>query len=116
MSKRKRLVALAKPSVLLLAANDSTDSSSDEDDTQVYTAMFTELFTVPAKIPKVTSYVDTTVRQYSESEFRRNFRLPRKACYELVSKFEGSNFYPSSRNHGGSPAKTAEEHLLSFLW
>ncbi|KAK8772979.1 hypothetical protein V5799_012488 [Amblyomma americanum] len=68
MSKRKRLVALAKPSVLFLAANDSTDSSSDEDDTHVYTAKFTELFTVPAKIPKVTSYVDTTVRHYSELE------------------------------------------------
>lgn len=49
-------------------------------------------------------------------QFRRNFRLPRRACYDLIKQFEKSHFFPFDRHHGGAPAKTPEEHILSFLW
>lgn len=102
--------------MLLASTEDSTDTSSDDDDARIYATKFAELFTVPSKIPKVNNYVDTAVNFYSEKEFRRNFRLPRKACCELIQKFEESIFCPSGRRSGGSPAKRPDEHILSFLW
>lgn len=49
-------------------------------------------------------------------QFRRNFRLPRSVCDDLISGFEESVFYPDMLSRGGTPQKTAEEHILSFLW
>ncbi|KAK8772751.1 hypothetical protein V5799_024004 [Amblyomma americanum] len=78
--------------------------------------MFKEIFSVPLCVPKVADYVCTVVKHYSGEEFRRNFRLRRQACYDLIAMFEESECFPSNRHHGGSPAKTPEEHILSFVW
>ncbi|KAG0419032.1 hypothetical protein HPB47_004420 [Ixodes persulcatus] len=49
------------------------------------------------------------------AKFRRNFRISRRTAYKLIDEFAASPMYPAA-DHGGSPAKSAEEHLLSFLW
>ncbi|CAN7981626.1 unnamed protein product [Ixodes pacificus] len=41
--------------------------------------------------------------------------MPRQVTYSLIDEFEASPMYPTA-DHGGSPAKSAEQHLLSFLW
>ncbi|KAK8771865.1 hypothetical protein V5799_024893 [Amblyomma americanum] len=116
MAKRKQIATFGAPSKLLLDLGDSSDSTSSDEDCGAYELMFVKLFGVPKKIPKVTNYLETVVRLYSEEEFRRNFRLPEKTCRELIERFAVSRFYPSHRTHGGSAVKTAEEHILSFLW
>ncbi|KAG0442925.1 hypothetical protein HPB47_015477, partial [Ixodes persulcatus] len=105
------------PSVLLanLADSDNTSSSDNEDEGRVYEAKFAELFDAPCTVPKVKAYV-SIVRTYSGKEFRRNFRLARLACDDLIDQFERSSFSLSNFHHGGLPPKTAEEHILSFLW
>lgn len=120
-------------------SDSSSDSSSDND--VLYTRKFSELFGPPTKRPKVERYVENTVHQYSDEEvstaylepclfcaqlsginvnnvylqFRRNFRMSRRVAYKLIDEFEASPLYPAA-DHGGSPAKSAEQHLLSFLW
>ncbi|KAG0421702.1 hypothetical protein HPB47_002423 [Ixodes persulcatus] len=44
-----------------------------------------------------------------------NFRLARLACDDLIGQFDGSNIALSNFHHGGSPAKTEEEHIILFL-
>ncbi|KAM7299270.1 putative nuclease HARBI1 isoform X2 [Ixodes scapularis] len=41
--------------------------------------------------------------------------MSRRVTYSLVEEFKASPMYPAA-DHGGSPAKSAEQHLLSFLW
>ncbi|KAG0410315.1 hypothetical protein HPB47_012580 [Ixodes persulcatus] len=95
---------------------DDSSSSEDDDDGPAYEAMFRELFDAPCAVPKVKEYVLTVMNAYSDKEFRRNFRLARVPCYDLIDQFEGSSFFSSTSHHGGSPTKTAEEHILSFHW
>uniref|UniRef100_A0A6B0VBN9 Putative nuclease harbi1 isoform x1 n=2 Tax=Ixodes ricinus TaxID=34613 RepID=A0A6B0VBN9_IXORI len=95
----------------------SYDSSSDdESEARACAYMLEKLFPPPTKRPKIVGYIEDVVHEYSDEEFRRNFRLPRSACYDLISDFEESSFYPDSFSRGGIPQKTAEEHILSFLW
>ncbi|KAM7312911.1 hypothetical protein ISCGN_009815 [Ixodes scapularis] len=54
------------------------------------------------------------VAQVSD-QFCRNFRLMRPIAYELIDNFGASPMFPPA-THGGLPAKTPEEHVLSFLW
>ncbi|KAH6947186.1 hypothetical protein HPB50_017499 [Hyalomma asiaticum] len=91
-------------------------SSDDDDDSQIYANKFAELFAEPLDVPKVNGYVRNVVSNYSDQQFRSNFRLARSACYNLIKQFEESEFFPSDRSHGGVPVKTSEEHILSFLW
>ncbi|CAN7999219.1 unnamed protein product [Ixodes pacificus] len=116
MAKRMCLALAGTPSVLLSHLADDSSSSEDDDDGPAYEAMFRELFDAPCAVPKVKEYVLTVVNAYSDKEFRRNFRLARVPCYDLIDQFEGSSFFSSTSHHGGSPTKTAEEHILSFLW
>uniref|UniRef100_A0A6B0UBN3 Putative nuclease harbi1-like protein n=1 Tax=Ixodes ricinus TaxID=34613 RepID=A0A6B0UBN3_IXORI len=83
--KRRRLMLGVAPSVLLakLADSDNTSSSDDDDEGRVYEAKFAELFDAPCTVPKVKAYV-SIVRTYSGKEFRRNFRLARLTCYDLI--------------------------------
>ncbi|XP_037509110.1 putative nuclease HARBI1 [Rhipicephalus sanguineus] len=105
------------PSPLLTYPESSSESSESDDDLgRVCEEEFAQLFDIPKRIPKATGYVVNVVRMYSDKEFRRNFRLPRMSSYALIERFSQSSFYPSNQRHGGSPAKTAEEHILSFLW
>ncbi|XP_040064775.1 putative nuclease HARBI1 [Ixodes scapularis] len=114
MAKRMCLALAGTPSVLLFHLADDSSSSEDDDDGPAYEAMFRELFDAPCAVPKVKEYVLTVVNAYSDNEFRRNFRLARVPCYDLIDQFEGSSFFSSTSHHGGSPTKTAEEHILSF--
>ncbi|KAH8032724.1 hypothetical protein HPB51_001422 [Rhipicephalus microplus] len=70
------------------STSESSSSSSDDDD-EVYAAAFQQLFSLPERRPKVEAYVTKTVASYSDEE---------------------------NSDHGGLPAKSAEEHILSFLW
>ncbi|XP_037268125.2 uncharacterized protein LOC119159462 [Rhipicephalus microplus] len=114
MSKRRRLLSVGEPSPLLLQLeiDAEEDSSSDDDDLHVYATKFAE----PLPVFKVQEYVRKVVHSYSEEQFRSNFRLPRRACYDLIRQFEKSDFFPFDRHHRGAPAETPEEHILSFLW
>ncbi|CAN8014231.1 unnamed protein product [Ixodes persulcatus] len=116
MAKRMCLALAGTPSVLLSHLADDSSSSEDDDDGPAYEAMFRELFDAPCAVPKVKEYVLTVMNAYSDKEFRRNFRLARVPCYDLIDQFEGSSFFSSTSHHGGSPTKTAEEHILSFHW
>ncbi|KAH7956026.1 hypothetical protein HPB52_005748 [Rhipicephalus sanguineus] len=108
---------------LLLALSDSestsSDSSSSSDDDELcvlYEGTFKEMFPVPpcARL-KIIGYVEEVVHAYSEEEFRRNFRVSRAVAADLYNDFGASLIYPRCDN-GGSPAKTAEEHVIAFLW
>ncbi|XP_065305824.1 uncharacterized protein [Dermacentor albipictus] len=118
MLRKIRLSGALIPSPLLANVESSSESSESDDDdfNRTCEQKFAQLFDVPNRTPKVTGYEKNVVRRYSEKEFRKNFRLPRKSCYALIERFSESSFYPSNQRHGGSPAKTAEEHMLSFIW
>ncbi|KAM7300348.1 putative nuclease HARBI1 [Ixodes scapularis] len=119
MAKRRRLalrVALCSP---LFAANvdsDESSASASEDDDQIYAEKFVEFFGVPQHIPKIENYVENVVHAYSDYEFRRNFRLERAVCDDLIARFGSSEFCPTDGRHGGASPKSAEDHVLSFLW
>lgn len=49
-------------------------------------------------------------------QFRRNFRLRKDVCYSLIDGFAASDECPGISTHGGATPKTAEYHVLSFLW
>nr|XP_054922722.1 uncharacterized protein LOC129382608 [Dermacentor andersoni] len=118
MPRKIRLSGALMPSPLLANVESSSESSESDDDDLNHTCeqKFSQLFDVLNRTPKATGYVKNVVRTYSEKEFRKNFRLPRKSCYALIERFSESSFYPSNQRHGGSLATTAEEHMLSLLW
>ncbi|KAH7948688.1 hypothetical protein HPB49_000861 [Dermacentor silvarum] len=102
------------------SSSSSSSSSSDGSDYEVtqalYEAFYREAFSEPPrKCPRIVGFVQDVVRQYSDEEFRRNFRVSRAVADSLISRFENSDFYPRS-DRGGSPSKTAEEHILVFIW
>ncbi|KAL3173297.1 hypothetical protein MRX96_012420 [Rhipicephalus microplus] len=80
-----------------------------------YEREFNKLFRIPAKRPKVVGFIEDVVRQYSDHEFRRHFRLARPVAEKLVAEFAVSSMCPSS-THGGVQAKSAETHVLTFIW
>ncbi|KAL3202025.1 hypothetical protein MRX96_053458 [Rhipicephalus microplus] len=49
-------------------------------------------------------------------DFKRNFRVTRPVVDFLAAEFAKSPHCPQNSDHGGLPAKSAEEHILSFLW
>ncbi|KAL3253635.1 hypothetical protein MRX96_054427 [Rhipicephalus microplus] len=65
--------------------------------------------------PKVVGFIEDVVRQYSDHKFRRHFRLARPVAEKLVAEFAVSTMCPSS-THGGVQAKSAETHVLTFIW
>nr|XP_037271264.1 uncharacterized protein LOC119163383 [Rhipicephalus microplus] len=97
------------------STSESSSSSSDDDD-EVYAAAFQQLFSLPERRPKVEAYVTKTVASYSDEEFKRNFRVTRPVVDFLAAEFAKSPHCPQNSDHGGLPAKSAEEHILSFLW
>ncbi|KAL3215624.1 hypothetical protein MRX96_000240 [Rhipicephalus microplus] len=80
-----------------------------------YEREFNKLFRIPAKRPKVVGFIEDVVRQYSDHEFWRHFRLARPVAEKLVAEFAVSSMCPSS-THGGVQAKSAETHVLTFIW
>ncbi|KAH7942112.1 hypothetical protein HPB49_020671 [Dermacentor silvarum] len=65
--------------------------------------------------PKVDRFVERVVRRLDDTGFRKHFRVSRSVFYRLIADYENSSFYP--KHHGGPhPQKSAEEHVLSFLW
>ncbi|KAL3210198.1 hypothetical protein MRX96_037335 [Rhipicephalus microplus] len=90
--------------------------SSDSDAKAcAYEREFNKLFRIPAKRPKVVGFIEDVVRQYSDHEFRRHFRLARPVAEKLVAEFAVSTMCPSS-THGRVQAKSAETHVLTFIW
>ncbi|KAH7981125.1 hypothetical protein HPB49_021773 [Dermacentor silvarum] len=122
MSRKDRLSVALMPSPLPVYVESSSDNSeSDDDFNRTCEQKFAQLFDVPNRIPKATDYVKNVVRMYSEKGVGRyreipNFRLPRKSCYALIERFSQCSFFPSNQRHHGSPGKTAEDHMPSFLW
>ncbi|KAG0436029.1 hypothetical protein HPB47_018187, partial [Ixodes persulcatus] len=96
------------------SSSSSGSSSSDDKDRLYVEHQFDCLFAPPQKRPKIETYLDT-VHLHSDNEFRRNFRLMRPIAYELIDNFGASPMFPPA-THGGSPAKTPEEQVLSYLW
>lgn len=37
------------------------------------------------KHPRIENYVEKTVKEYNDKEFKSHFRVSRKTCYELIS-------------------------------
>ncbi|KAH7959705.1 hypothetical protein HPB49_013130 [Dermacentor silvarum] len=94
--------------------SDYSDSDSDAE-TAAYEREFDRMFRIPAKRPKIVGFIEDVVRQYSDDEFRRHFRLARPVAEKLIAEFSASSMCPSS-THGGVPVKSAETHILSFIW
>ncbi|CAN7951126.1 unnamed protein product [Ixodes pacificus] len=117
MAARENAMSALLTSFSFPALCSGNDSNSDgESDASACAYMFETLFPPPTKRPKIVCYIESVVHEYSDEEFRRNFRLPRSVCDDLISGFEESAFYPNMFSRGGTPQKTAEEHILSFLW
>ncbi|KAL1478155.1 hypothetical protein MTO96_035177 [Rhipicephalus appendiculatus] len=66
--------------------------------------------------PKVDNFVADVVASYDDEEFRRHFRLGRSTCEMLTRQFTASPQYPKNDSHGGTPQKSAEEHISAFFW
>ncbi|KAH7940847.1 hypothetical protein HPB49_006814 [Dermacentor silvarum] len=99
------------------SSDDSTDTDS-ECDAAVCQRAFDVMFRLPANRPKVIEFVEDVVRRYSDDEVPyspRHFRLSRAVAEQLIARFAASPACPSS-NHGGVPAKSAETHVLTFIW
>ncbi|KAH7958644.1 hypothetical protein HPB49_003605 [Dermacentor silvarum] len=96
------------------SSDDFTDTYSDCD-AAVCQRAFDVMFRLPANRPKVIGFVEHVVRRYSDDEFGRHFRLSRAVAEQLIARFAASPACPSS-NHGGVPAKSAETHVLTFIW
>nr|XP_037275307.1 uncharacterized protein LOC119167944 [Rhipicephalus microplus] len=99
------------------SSTDTSDSSDSDSDAKpcAYEWEFNKLFRIPAKRPKVVGFIEDVVRQYSDHEFRRHFRLARPVAEKLVAEFAVSSMCPSS-THGEVQAKSAETHVLTFIW
>ncbi|KAH7955277.1 hypothetical protein HPB52_000081 [Rhipicephalus sanguineus] len=99
------------------SSGSTCEDSSDEEalEAGVYEHVFDVMFRPPDKKPKVEHFVDDVVRQYSDEEFRRHFRLSRRVATELIAGFASSPMCPTD-NHDGKAAKSAETHILSFIW
>ncbi|KAL3209072.1 hypothetical protein MRX96_038367 [Rhipicephalus microplus] len=95
--------------------SDFIDRSDSDAKACAYEREFNKLFRIPAKRPKVVGFIEDVVRQYSDHEFRRHFRLARPVAEKLVAEFAVSTMCPSS-THGGVQAKSAETHVLTFIW
>ncbi|KAH7932137.1 hypothetical protein HPB51_029554 [Rhipicephalus microplus] len=100
------------------SSTDASDSSHSDSDAKAcaYEREFNKLFRIPAKRPQVVGFIEDVVWQYSDHEhFRRHFRLARPVAEKLVAEFAVSSMCPSS-THGGVQAKSAETHVLTFIW
>ncbi|XP_049275433.1 uncharacterized protein LOC125759947 [Rhipicephalus sanguineus] len=99
------------------SSSDTSDSSDSDSDAEAcaYEREFDRMFRIPAKRPKVVGFIEDVVRQYSDHEFRRHFRLARPVAEKLIAEFAASSMCPSS-THGGVPAISAETHVLTFIW
>ncbi|KAL3177080.1 hypothetical protein MRX96_009784 [Rhipicephalus microplus] len=85
-------------------------------DSDAKACAYNKLFRIPAKRPQVVGFIEDVVWQYSDHEhFRRHFRLARPVAEKLVAEFAVSSMCPSS-THGGVQAKSAETHVLTFIW
>ncbi|CAN7977763.1 unnamed protein product, partial [Ixodes persulcatus] len=108
-------MATLRKRTLLAAALDEFLSSSDSEDDELFTiAAITGDCCGGKERPKVMNFVESVVRRFDNTEFRKHFRVARNVCYNVIADYEKSEFYP--RGHGPYPRKTAEEHVLSFLW
>ncbi|XP_037528451.1 uncharacterized protein LOC119405681 [Rhipicephalus sanguineus] len=99
------------------SSSDTSDSSDSDNDAEAcaYEREFDRMFRILAKRPKVVGFTEDVVRQYSDHEFRRHFRLAGPVAEKLIAEFAASSMCPSS-THGGVPAKSAETHVLTFMW
>ncbi|KAH7961088.1 hypothetical protein HPB52_001893 [Rhipicephalus sanguineus] len=89
--------ASCKKLIVLLESSSSSDS---EDDTIIATIQEHR-----RERPKVDNFVADVVASFDDEEFRRHFRLSRSTCRLSLN-----------HSHGGTPQKSAEEHILAFLW
>ncbi|KAH7979710.1 hypothetical protein HPB49_010679 [Dermacentor silvarum] len=114
-----------KLALLLLAESDDSSlkfridqrglKQQEASEASVFKQALDIMFRHPTKRPNVACFVDDVVRQYSNEEFPRHFRLPPCVATELIAGFAASPMCPT-HNHGGMPAKSAEAHILCFIW
>ncbi|XP_011191676.2 putative nuclease HARBI1 [Zeugodacus cucurbitae] len=66
--------------------------------------------------PKKKSFVEDVVNAYTETEFKKQFRISRVLYKELVQKYAASTWYIKRSYKGGRMQRPAETHVLAFLW
>ncbi|XP_034945557.1 putative nuclease HARBI1 [Chelonus insularis] len=88
----------------ILFSSDSSSSESSEDDEGI------NRIRVPRRC--VRNFVENTVRQYNEKQFRKHFRLRRSTLYQLIERFEQTNFFQNLPIGG----ITHERALLMTVW
>ncbi|KAH7979009.1 hypothetical protein HPB49_007770 [Dermacentor silvarum] len=104
--------AMRKEALLVAAIDELFSSSSDSEDDMLIDLIQKQC---GEERPKVDRFVERVVRRLDDTGFRKHFRVSRSVCYRLIADYENSSFYP--KHHGGPhPQKSAEEHVLSFLW
>ncbi|XP_054921067.2 putative nuclease HARBI1 [Dermacentor andersoni] len=98
-----------RAALLLLLDSDSSESESSSSDTSdcsdsdsdgetaAYEREFNRMFRIPAKRPKVVGFIEDVVRQYSDDEFRRHFRLSRPVAEKLIADFAASSMYAANK-------------------
>lgn len=92
----------------------STDSdSSDYVDDEIL-QISSQLITV--KRLSIADYFEHTVRNYSDEEFVRHYRINRELFYKLVEKYEQSESYRKLLKHNPRTVTTADKTLAVFLW
>ncbi|KAK4886311.1 hypothetical protein RN001_002582 [Aquatica leii] len=89
---------------MLLESNDS----SSEDELNLL------LRHVGDSKPKINNFINI-VREFDDETFRKNFRIRRRTCTRMIEHFENSQFFPKTGERGVQ-VKSAETHVLSFLW
>ncbi|XP_026290637.1 putative nuclease HARBI1 [Frankliniella occidentalis] len=93
------------------SSNASEEENEDEEMVQMFAAYEEVLFGAPQA--RVEQYLEV-VREKTDEQFRKHFRLHRHVAYELIDELDASGFIP---NHpGGKEKKSAELSFLMFLW
>ncbi|XP_075544273.1 uncharacterized protein LOC142578684 [Dermacentor variabilis] len=104
--------AMRKEALLVAAIDELFSSSSDTEDDMMLCLVHKQC---GEERPKVDRFVDRVVRRLDDTGFRQHFQISRSVCYRLIADYENASFYP--KRYGGThPQKSAEEHVLSFLW
>ncbi|KAL1509932.1 hypothetical protein ABEB36_004596 [Hypothenemus hampei] len=90
---------------------ESSESSDSEDE------VFKFLENTRQKRCRISNYIDV-INEYTEDQFKRNFRVQKNTASILISKVKQSQFYEqyAKEDHGGFPRLSSELYVYAFLW
>ncbi|XP_058456073.1 putative nuclease HARBI1 [Malaya genurostris] len=92
-----------------------SSSSEDESDEVPFPFLVSPTITTQNFVPRVKNFIETVVGNYSNEEFKKNFRLQRSTANWLIQQFEKSQYYNVNTGKGRR-CITAEHQMLPFLW